>query len=51
MNELTRKDSIASAAVLATILVSAICGTFAINVQATGEANVRETPAACITEA
>jgi hypothetical protein len=40
MNAAVRKDSIASAAVLLAILVSALCGVFAIDVQATTESNL-----------
>jgi hypothetical protein len=41
MNATVRKDSIASAAVLLAILVSALCGLFAIDVQATSESDLR----------
>ena len=41
MNATVRKDSIASAAVLLAILVSALCGLFAIDVQATSEHDLR----------
>jgi hypothetical protein len=40
MNPAVRKDSIASAAVLLAILVSTLCGVFAIDVQATTESNL-----------
>jgi hypothetical protein len=40
MNAAVRKDSIASAAVLLAILVSTLCGVFAIDVQATTESNL-----------
>lgn len=41
MNTALRKDSIASAAVLLVILVSALCGLFAIDVQATSASDLR----------
>ena len=41
MNATLHKDSIASAAVLLAILVSALCGLFAIDVQATSESGLR----------
>jgi len=44
MNELTRKDTIGSLAILAAILVSAGCALFAAEVQATAEAR---SPAMC----
>ena len=42
MNATTRKDSIASAVVLLAILVSALCGMFAIDVQATSASELRD---------
>jgi len=39
MNDLTRKDTLGSVAILAAILVSALCAMFAAEVQATAEGN------------
>ena len=41
MNDLTRKDTIGSVAILAAILVSAMCAMYAAEVQATVEGNPR----------
>jgi hypothetical protein len=51
MNETLRKDSIASATVLLVILVSALCGLFAIDVQATPEPDLRSPAAQPVCEA